>query len=35
MSSDSVLSREEAVQLAAGLAWRGIGGFPIHAEGEE
>jgi AcrR family transcriptional regulator len=35
MSSDSELSREEAVQLAAGLAWRGIGGFPIHAEGEE
>ena len=26
MSSDSALSREEAVQLAAGLAWRGIGG---------
>ena len=35
MSSDSELSRDEAVQLAAGLAWRGIGGFPIHAEGEE
>ena len=35
MSSDSELSRDDAVQLAAGLAWRGIGGFPIHAEGEE
>jgi AcrR family transcriptional regulator len=35
MSSDSELSRDEAIQLAAGLAWRGIGGFPIHAEGEE
>jgi AcrR family transcriptional regulator len=35
MASDSELSRAEAVQLAAGLAWRGIGGFPIHAEGEE
>ena len=26
------LSRDEAVELAAGLAWRGIGGFPIHDE---
>lgn len=36
-TSDSDLSRAEAVQLAAGLAWRGIGGVPIqsHAEGEE
>lgn len=34
MSSDSELSRDDAVQLAAGLAWRGIGGFPIHPEGE-
>lgn len=35
MSSDSELTKDEAVQLAAGLAWRGISGFPIHAEGEE
>lgn len=35
MSSDSELTRDEAIQLAAGLAWRGISGFPIHAEGDE
>jgi AcrR family transcriptional regulator len=28
LSQDSSLTRSEAVQLAAGLAWRGIGGFP-------
>jgi len=28
LSADSQLSRAEAVELAAGLAWRGIGGFP-------
>ncbi|MGI9084807.1 MAG: TetR/AcrR family transcriptional regulator [Aeromicrobium sp.] len=28
LSTDSRLSRSEAVELAAGLAWRGIGGFP-------
>ena len=32
LSADSRLSRTEAVELAAGLAWRGIGGFPIHDE---
>ena len=32
LSADSQLSRAEAVELAAGLAWRGIGGFP---KGEE
>ncbi len=32
LSADSRLSRDEAVELAAGLAWRGIGGFP---KGEE
>ena len=35
MSSESELSKDDAVQLAAGLAWRGIGGFPKHGEGEE
>ncbi len=28
MSRDSALDRAEAVDLVAGLAWRGIGGFP-------
>ena len=28
LSQDSSLTRSEAVQLVAGLAWRGIGGFP-------
>jgi AcrR family transcriptional regulator len=30
LSADSQLSRAEAVELAAGLAWRGIGGFPTE-----
>lgn len=28
LSGDSEISRDQAVQLAATLAWRGIGGFP-------
>lgn len=28
LSQDSTLTRNEAVQLVAALAWRGIGGFP-------
>ncbi len=32
LSADSRLSRTEAVELAAGLAWRGIGGVPIQDE---
>lgn len=28
LDNNSSLSKEEAVQLAIGLAWRGIGGFP-------
>ena len=28
LDNNSTLSKEEAVQLAIGLAWRGIGGFP-------
>lgn len=28
LDNNSTLSKEEAVQLASGLAWRGIGGFP-------
>jgi hypothetical protein len=28
LSSDSRLSKADAIELAAGLAWRGIGGFP-------
>ena len=36
MSRDSSLSRAEAVELVAGLAWRGIGGFPQHSnQGDE
>ena len=35
LSADSNLSRTEAVELAAGLAWRGIGGFPIHDENRQ
>jgi AcrR family transcriptional regulator len=35
MSTDSGISRDDAVRLAAGLAWRGISGYPIHSEGEE
>ena len=35
LSADSRLSRTEAVELAAGLAWRGIGGFPIHDENRQ
>ena len=35
MSSESTLTRAEAVQLASGLAWRGISGYPRHTEGEE
>jgi AcrR family transcriptional regulator len=34
MSTDSHLTRAEAVELAVGLAWRGIGGYPIHSEGD-
>lgn len=34
MSTDSEISREDAVALAAGLAWRGISGYPIHNEGD-
>ena len=34
MSGDSEISREDAVALASGLAWRGISGYPIHNEGE-
>lgn len=30
LSADSRLSRAEAIELAAGLAWRGIGGFPTE-----
>lgn len=30
LSGESALSRDEAVQLTARLAWRGIGGVPIH-----
>jgi AcrR family transcriptional regulator len=30
LSADSQLSRAEAIELAAGLAWRGIGGFPTE-----
>jgi AcrR family transcriptional regulator len=32
LSQDSSLTRSEAVQLAAGLAWRGIGGFPRNED---
>ena len=32
MSRDSSLSRAEAVELVAGLAWRGIGGFPRNED---
>ena len=32
LSQDSSLSRGEAVQLVAGLAWRGIGGFPRNED---
>jgi AcrR family transcriptional regulator len=35
MSSDSAITRDEAIALASGLAWRGISGYPIHSEGEE
>jgi AcrR family transcriptional regulator len=28
LDNNSTLSKDEAVQLATGLAWRGIGGFP-------
>jgi AcrR family transcriptional regulator len=35
LSTDSALSKSEAVQLAAGLAWRGIGGFPKDLEQNE
>lgn len=37
LSTDSTISREEAVQLVSGLAWRGIGGFPTpsNSEGSE
>ncbi len=32
LSADSTLTRNEAVQLVAGLAWRGIGGFPRNED---
>jgi AcrR family transcriptional regulator len=32
LSQDSTLTRTEAVQLVAGLAWRGIGGFPRNED---
>lgn len=32
LSQDSSLTRDEAVQLVAGLAWRGIGGFPRNED---
>jgi AcrR family transcriptional regulator len=32
LAQDSSLSRSEAVQLVAGLAWRGIGGFPRNED---
>lgn len=32
LSADSSLTRDEAVQLVAGLAWRGIGGFPRNED---
>ena len=35
LSTDSALSRSEAVELAAGLAWRGIGGFPKDPDQNE
>ncbi|NRQ49940.1 TetR/AcrR family transcriptional regulator [Aeromicrobium sp. YC3-14] len=35
LSQDSSLSRSEAVQLVAGLAWRGIGGFPRNEDDAE
>lgn len=34
LSTDSSISREEAVQLVSGLAWRGIGGFPTQHNNE-
>lgn len=39
LDNNSTLSKDEAVQLAIGLAWRGIGGFPRtdedRTQGEE
>jgi AcrR family transcriptional regulator len=35
LSTDSALSRSEAAELAAGLAWRGIGGFPKDPDQNE
>jgi len=39
LDNNSTLSKDEAVQLAIGLAWRGIGGFPRtdedKSQGEE
>ncbi len=35
LSADSQLSKSDATQLAAGLAWRGIGGFPKEFEQNE
>lgn len=32
LAQDSTLTRSEAVQLVAGLAWRGIGGFPRNED---
>ena len=31
LSSEREIPRDEAVQLLASLAWRGIAGFPLHA----
>jgi hypothetical protein len=35
LATDSALSRSEAAELAAGLAWRGIGGFPKDPDQNE
>jgi AcrR family transcriptional regulator len=35
MSTDTEITRAQAVELASGLAWRGISGYPIQGEGEE
>ncbi len=32
LDNNSTLSKDEAIQLASGLAWRGIGGFPRSDE---
>jgi phosphate/sulfate permease len=30
LNDPGLLSREDATALIAGLAWRGIGGYPLH-----